>query len=220
MNLLEEKSHKFAKTNLIEKGAINASHLIAQGAEAKLYKEDGNLIKDRVKKSYRISEIDKRLRKRRTRKEAKILDKINSLEFTPNLIENDEQKIVMEFIDGKTLRDCLDKKNYEKLMNELGEKIALLHNHNIIHGDLTTSNFILKDKIFFIDFGLSFESHKIEDKAVDLHLLKQALESKHYEFWEKAFETVLKSYSKEANDGKDILDRLKQVETRGRYKHK
>ncbi|TKJ17882.1 Kae1-associated kinase Bud32 [Candidatus Woesearchaeota archaeon B3_Woes] len=189
--------------------------LIAQGAEAKLYQDKSNLIKDRIKKSYRIQEIDKRLRKRRTKKEAKLLDKLNSLGFTPKLIEADENKIIMEFIEGKTLRDCLTEKNYKQLMKELGQKIAILHENNIIHGDLTTSNFIFNKQIYFIDFGLSFESHKVEDKAVDLHLLRQALESKHYKIWKECFEEVLKSYK-----NKEVIERLKLVETRGRYKHK
>ncbi len=121
--------------------------LIAQGAEAKLYQEKNTLIKDRIKKSYRIQEIDKRLRKRRTKKESKLLDKINSLGFTPKLFETDENKIIMDFIDGQTLRDCLNEKNYKSLMKELGQKISVLHENNIIHGDLTTSNFIFNKQI-------------------------------------------------------------------------
>ncbi len=194
---------------------INNMKLITQGAEAKLYKDKDNLIKDRVKKSYRIKEIDQKLRKRRTKKEAKLLDKLNSLGFTPNLIQQDENKLVMDFIDGQTLRDCLNEKNHKHLMKELGQKISILHENNIIHGDLTTSNFIYNKQIYFIDFGLSFESHKIEDKAVDLHLLKQALESKHYKIWEKCFKEFLKAYK-----NKEVIQRLSLVETRGRYKHK
>lgn len=195
--------------------------LIAQGAEAKLYHDGKDLIKERVKKSYRISEIDDSLRKKRTRKEAKILDKISKLGFSPKVISNDEKiRIVMEFIQGKTLRDCLTKDNYKELMQELGKKIAILHNNDIIHGDLTTSNFIYNKQIFFIDFGLSFESNKIEDKAVDLHLLKQALESKHYQIWEECFKEALKAYEKECKHSKEVLKRLETVEKRGRYKHK
>ena len=195
-------------------------NLIAQGAEAKLYKENNELVKDRIKKSYRIEEIDNKIREFRTKREAKVLGKLESLGFVPKVINNDEkQKIVMEFIDGKTLRDYITEKNYKKLMQELAKKITLIHNKNIIHGDLTTSNFIWKSEIFFIDFGLAFESHKIEDKAVDLHLLKQALEAKHYKIFEKAYKEVLKVYEKEANDGKEIISRLEQVEKRGRYKH-
>ncbi|MCK4521169.1 MAG: Kae1-associated serine/threonine protein kinase [Nanoarchaeota archaeon] len=196
--------------------------LIAQGAEAKLYRTDNKLVKDRIKKSYRIKEIDNRLRKFRTKREGKILRKLSSIGFaSPGFIDSDEkEKLVMDFIRGKTLRDFLDEKNYSKLMKELGKKIAVLHNNNIIHGDLTTSNFIFNKEIFFIDFGLSFISHKIEDKAVDLHLLKQALESKHYKFWEKAYKIALEAYKKEEKQGKEILKRLELVETRGRYKRK
>ena len=97
---------------------------IAQGAEAKLFKKNKTWVKDRVRKTYRIEEIDKRLRKRRTKKEAKILEKIQDLNFTPKLIGTDNQsKIEMEFIDGITLRDHLNKDNYKKPIQELGKKI-------------------------------------------------------------------------------------------------
>ena len=75
---------------------------------------------------------------------------------------------------------------------------------------------ILKDnKIYLIDFGLGFFSSKIEDKAVDLHLLKQALESKHYENFEKYYKVILDNYKH-----KDVIKRLEKVELRGRYKRK
>ena len=107
-----------------------------------------------------------------------------------------------------------------KLSREIGEKVAILHNNQIIHGDLTTSNMILNKEIYFIDFGLSFFSRKIEDKAVDLHLLKEALESKHSKIWKKSYRTALGSYTKKAVDGKEVLKRIKVVEKRGRYKGK
>jgi Kae1-associated kinase Bud32 len=79
---------------------------------------------------------------------------------------------------------------------------------------------ILKDnKVYFIDFGLGFVSLKIEDKAVDLHLLKQALESKHYKVFEDCFNSILKGYKKSVNY-EDVMERLKKVEKRGRYKRK
>ena len=194
--------------------------IIGSGAEAIIYL-DKDVIKDRIKKSYRIKEIDEKLRKSRTRREAKILEKLALINFpAPRLIKTDKkEKIEMDFIKGKKLRDVLDSKNHKKLMNELGEKIAILHQNSIIHGDLTTSNFILNKKIYFIDFGLSFFSHKIEDKAVDLHLLKQALESKHYKIWENCFKEALKGY-KAAKDYKEVMARFEKVEKRGRYKGK
>jgi len=195
---------------------------IAQGAEAKLYLTDSKIVKDRFKKEYRIEEIDKKLRKSRTKREAKIFKKLEEINFpSPKLIETDnKEKVVMEYIKGPKVRDILEEKDYKKLSEEIGKKLAILHNNNIIHGDLTTSNMILGKEIYFIDFGLSYLSHKIEDKAVDLHLLKQALESKHYKVWEDCFKAAIKAYKKESEHTQEVLKRLETVEGRGRYKSK
>jgi Kae1-associated kinase Bud32 len=126
-------------------------------------------------------------------------------------------EIKMSFIKGRRVSEILNINNYKEICSQIGKIISKLHKNDIIHGDLTTSNFIYqKGKVFIIDFGLSFISKKIEDKAVDLHLLKQALESKHYEISESAFNKVLNSYKCE----KDVLNRLNQVEKRGRKKNK
>jgi TP53 regulating kinase-like protein len=71
--------------------------------------------------------------------------------------------------------------------------------------------------LFIIDFGLSFHSQRLEDKAVDLHLIKQALEAKHFQNHEGLFKEFLKNYK--PKDYKNILEQLKKVEARGRYKH-
>jgi TP53 regulating kinase and related kinases len=196
--------------------------LIAQGAESKIYLHKGNIIKERFKKSYRISQLDDRLRKARTKRESKVLEKLTKLNFpVPELISsNDEDKIKISYIQGKLLKDILNRKNYSPLSKEIGIKIALMHNEHIIHGDLTTSNMIIGDELYTIDFGLSFFSHKIEDKAVDLHLLREALESKHSKIWERCFREVLSGYGVNAKNGKEIIERLKIVEKRGRYKNK
>ena len=195
--------------------------LIAQGAESKLFLSGNKVVKDRFRKTYRIKEIDDRLRKFRTKREAKVLEKLQKMNFpVPKLIINNQKDIIeMEFIKGKLLRDILDD-DYMKLSREIGEKVAILHNNHIIHGDLTTSNMILNKEVYFIDFGLSFFSRKIEDKAVDLHLLKEALESKHSKIWKKSYKAALDSYAKKAVDGKEVLKRIKVVEKRGRYKGK
>ncbi|HJN57018.1 MAG TPA: KEOPS complex kinase/ATPase Bud32 [Candidatus Woesearchaeota archaeon] len=194
--------------------------LIARGAESKLFLEKKIAIKNRFRKTYRLKEIDEKLRKFRTKREAKVLEKLQKINFpSPKPIKNNGKDILeMEFIDGKLIKNILEKSNYVKLSKEIGGKIAILHNNNIIHHDLTTSNMILDKEIYFIDFGLSFFSHKIEDKAVDLHLLKEGLESKHSEIWEKCYKAVLESYKNKAKDGNNILKRLKTVESRGRYK--
>lgn len=190
---------------------------IARGAEAVIYLDNDRIIKHRVSKGYRIKEINDVLRKTRTRREVRILEKLSVPH--PKLFSFDDKKAIieMEFIDGSKLRDVLSVKHSRKI----GEYIAKMHNEGIIHGDLTTSNMIVQDdEIYFIDFGLSFFSEKFEDKAVDLHLLKEALESKHYKIADITFKKILLSYKKHAKDSKEILARLTLVEERGRNKHK
>jgi len=197
--------------------------IIQQGAESIILQEKNRVIKRRIKKSYRISEIDDKIRRQRTRSEAKLLTKAFKLISIPEIIKVDQEtkEIIMDFINGKKLSDYLDKfllKKQKEVCKLIGESTAKLHDADIIHGDLTTSNMILKDnKIYFIDFGLGFISHKFEDKAVDLHLLKQALEAKHFKNWEILFREVLKGYSI-SKSHKTILERLNKVEKRGRYK--
>jgi len=195
--------------------------IIKQAAEAVIYRDNDKIIKERIKKSYRIDDIDNKLRKYRTRSEAKLLNKVDN---SPKVFEVDEKgmKIIMEFIDGKLMKDILDNLKKEKrnlILREIGGKIAKMHDDNIIHGDLTTSNMIVRNKVYFIDFGLGFNSTRIEDKAVDLHLLKQALESKHYKHFEESFKEILEGY-KISRNWKEVLNRLKKVEKRGRYKRK
>ncbi|MBL7055445.1 Kae1-associated serine/threonine protein kinase [Candidatus Woesearchaeota archaeon] len=196
--------------------------LIAQGSESKLYLDDKKIVKNRFRKKYRIPEIDNPLRGFRTRREAKVLEKLKALRFpSPRLIRNDKKEnLEIEHIKGKLVKDILDSKNCLKLGKEIGELLAIMHNNNLIHGDLTTSNMISNRKVYFIDFGLSFFSHKIEDMAVDIHLLKEALESKHSEIWKNCYDSVLKGYEKKMEKGKEILERVKVVESRGRYKGK
>jgi TP53 regulating kinase-like protein len=198
--------------------------LIAQGAEAKIFQDDSIIIKERVSKTYRIKELDDKIRKQRTRREVSILERAYKLIPVPKLISHSEKdyKIKMELIKGKKLADTLD--NFQqpirlKICKKIGEQIAILHNNNIIHGDLTTSNMILtSDSLYFIDFGLSFIDQRIEHKAVDLHLIKQALESKHYRHFESSFKAVLEGYKSQSNSFKEVILQLEKVEGRGRYK--
>jgi len=197
--------------------------IIGQGAEAVLRKQENNVIKERVPKDYRLSEIDSRLRASRTRREAKILAKLEEISFpAPRLrkIDDKEMKIEMDFVPGPLLKDVLHTKPAE-LSKEIGRKVGILHANDIIHSDLTTSNMIhCNNKVHFIDFGLSFVSNKAKDKAVDLHLLDRALESKHHEIYEECIAAALEGY-KEGNPGWAlVLERLAKVEQRGRNKKK
>jgi len=206
--------------------ALNSkSKILAIGAEATITLEQGNkILKHRIKKSYRIKEIDEKLRSQRARKEASILEKLSKLDFpAPKVISEDGKsgKLEIEFLEGKKVRDILSKSNSIKLSAEIGKKIAVLHKNKIIHGDLTTSNMIFhNNEIYFIDFGLSFVSERVEDMAVDLHLFRQALESKHCEIWEKAFDACIKAYKAESKLSNEVIKRFKIVERRGRHKGK
>jgi TP53 regulating kinase-like protein len=100
-------------------------------------------------------------------------------------------------------------------------KIGLLHRSGLIHGDLTTSNIILTrdQKIFLIDFGLSFHSQDNEDRGVDIHLMKRALNSTHYKYSSKCMKSIINGYSKimKRHLVRKILDRVKEIDDRGRY---
>ena len=198
------------------------TEIIGQGAEAILYKEENKVLKDRISKDYRQKDLDTSLRKARTRREAKVITKLKEIGVPgPELLDMDDKnmRISMSFLEGDKLRDVLHK-NHIELSKEIGRKVAKLHANDIIHADLTTSNMILADEIHFIDFGLSFFSTKEEDKAVDLHLLDRALESKHYEIYEECIHAVMEGYKEAYPDAEKVLKRLEKVQLRGRNKNK
>lgn len=194
---------------------------LSSGAEAIILK-DKNIFKKRIPKGYRIKELDDKIRKLRTRSEAKILDKLHLNVNVPKVINVNEKEtsLEIEYINGKKLSEELDNftlQEQEKIIKKIAKEVEKMHNLNIIHGDLTTSNMILTNELYLIDFGLGFHSSKIEDKAVDLHLFKQALESKHFKNWEKLFSVFVENYN--PVDKVKIINQLKKVEARGRYKH-
>lgn len=193
--------------------------ILSQGAEAKIFKEGNKIIKDRISKPYRHPALDKKIIKQRTKRESSILEKAEKIIPVPKITKTTENKIEMQHIEGKKLSENLENLNWKEICKQIGNQIALLHDNNIIHGDLTTSNMIFVDnsKLYFIDFGLSFISNRIEDKAVDLHLIKQALEAKHFLIHKEAEKIILENYN--SKDKEKILKQLEKVESRGRYKH-
>ena len=198
---------------------------LAQGAEAIVYKDNNEVIKERFSKKYRLEHLDESLRKFRTRREAKILGKLAEMNFPAPGLQNFSDKrmsIVMDFIPGEKLKDVLEQgDDYQQLAKEVGERVAKLHEKHIIHGDLTTSNMIQHQdngKIHFIDFGLSFFSEKVEDKAVDLFLLDRALESTHYQNYPAIFKNVIEGYKESYPEAAKVLERFQAVKKRGRNK--
>lgn len=202
--------------------------VLSRGAEAILYfsEYEGQkvLVKERIRKSYRIEEIDKRLRKTRTREEAKLLTEARKVGVaTPKIFMLDEKnfKILMEYVDGIRVKELLassNKKTVEKICFEIGRLIGKLHANNIVHGDLTTSNMIFKDgEIYFIDFGLGRISSRLEDKGVDLNLLLEALKATHFKILNVCWDNIVKGYKKEYKDAEEVLRKVEEIEKRARY---
>jgi len=190
--------------------------LIFQGAEAKIYLDRGRIIKERINKNYREKELDSFLRKLRTRKEAKLLSDVKRVGVkVPILFKTEQFRLEMEYIDGIKLRKLLNKIiNCRKFCKKIGEDVSKIHLADIIHGDLTTSNIIVKNnELYFIDFGLGVETKNLEQKASDLLNLFQNLRSVHYEF--DCWKYFLEGYKKEETN--KILDVFEKMLKRRRY---
>jgi len=139
--------------------------------------------KRRIKKAYRITEIDALLIASRTKEEAKLIAESRTYGVSVPIIYDVDLAhgiITMEYLAGKRVKDILnslDETERKHICQQIGESIARLHNHDIIHGDITTSNMILLDnRIHFIDFGLGCKNSEMEAKGVDLHVLMEAFE--------------------------------------------
>ena len=205
--------------------------LIKKGAEASLYLTDWHgrkvIMKKRLPKKYRPSKLDEHIRTYRTIHEPQLMHEAKKAEVpTPTifLVDLKNATITMEFIEGKQVKQLLNevtKNERQQLCLKIGELIGRLHEYGIIHGDLTTSNMILdsEGKIFFVDFGLGEKTKELEARGVDLHLMKRALQSTHFRFTEECFDAVIRGYSKVlgAETVKNILDKIKEIERRGRY---
>ena len=126
--------------------------------------------------------------------------------------------------DIEIVGEKLDDVKKHRYFETIGRFIALLHKNGHIHGDITTSNIIITDSedIFLIDFGLHNYSDSIEDKSVDLHLLKRVLISSHGTHWKLCFDAFLEGYrlgynDVDLNECKSIIKNISVIETRGRY---
>jgi TP53 regulating kinase-like protein len=130
----------------------------------------------------------------------------------------------MEYLLGPRLKENLavvSAKRRGLICRLVGDSIGRLHRNQVIHGDLTTSNMILSDdnKISFIDFGLSFQSSQVEDRGVDIHLMRRALNSTHFAYAEPCFRSIVDSYEEVVGPelARTVLSRAKEIERRGRY---
>ena len=200
--------------------------LLKKGAEADVFLSLWNakkaILKIRKEKTYRNPILDKKIRKQRTIKESEIISQVKSFGITTPLIyfvDVNKCSILMQYIDGKLVRD-MDEKTIEKTCFQIGKIVGILHKNGIMHGDLTTSNFILlKNKLVLIDFGLANRTEKPDDHAIDLRLFKEILNSAHANILKESWNNFLKGYSKSIGKKycKKIIKLVAVIESRGRY---
>jgi TP53 regulating kinase-like protein len=204
--------------------------LLKKGAEANLYLADWHgrkvVLKKRLPKKYRPSALDKQIRAYRTIHEPQLIHEAKKAGVPAPiifLVDREETTIIMQYIKGKQMKQLLNevsKSERQSLCFRIGEAIGRLHEYGIVHGDLTTSNLILHPtgKIFFVDFGLGEKTKELEARAVDLHLMKRALQSIHYKFAEECFESAMEGYSTVRYEASEnVLAKIKEIERRGRY---
>jgi TP53 regulating kinase and related kinases len=197
---------------------------LSKGAEADIYRTRwfGNdaVSKIRIKKPYRQKSLDNEIRRNRTLREATMLSIAKEIGVrTPFVYFVDlvSAEIVMEFIEGNNVKEKMD----ENLALQMGRCAGLLHINNLIHNDLTTSNFIKSknNQLVLLDFGLSFFSERLEDKAVDIRLVKEVFSSSYTSIFDLIFSRFLLGYSSIVGQKytKTTLRKVLEIEHRGRY---
>lgn len=133
--------------------------------------------------------------------------------------------------EGKTLDDKEELDKVLRLMTMVGTAVGTMHSVGVVHGDLTTSNLMLRPtaqgevdvhveddlegEIVLIDFGLASQSTQDEDRAVDLYVLERAFGSTH-PGTEALFGEVLRAYGESFKEAKVTLKKLEYVRMRGR----
>ncbi len=205
--------------------------LLKKGAEASLFLSEWHgrkaIIKVRIPKKYRPAALDEQIRSYRTVHEPQLMHEAKAAGVATPLIymvNVPEATIIMEYIEGQQVKQVLNKiskSDRHSVCVKIGESAARLHSYGLVHGDLTTSNMIQTSdgKIYFVDFGLGEKNIENEAKGVDLHLLKRALQSTHYQFWEECFKSVLCGYTSVCGvkSAEKVYEKIREIERRGRY---
>lgn len=198
--------------------------LVRRGAEADIfhtrwYGQDA-IAKVRVAKPYRHEKLDIRIRHLRTHHEAQMLHRVKMLGVYAPLVyfvNLPKYTIIMERIDGIPLHS-LPNRHLPAHCAQAGRIAGLLHSAGIMHGDLTTSNLLLRnDSLYLIDMGLSRWSTKAEDWAVDLRLVKEILSSAHAPVSDEAWVEFLDGYSQTMTQWRRVKRLVGVIESRGRY---
>ena len=200
--------------------------LLKKGAEGDIfltkYENYFAILKTRKKKQYRNQILDDKIRKSRTIRESTILSEVKEFGIRTPLVyqvNHNDCTILMQHIKGVVVRDLTGSKLISAC-KEIGKITGTLHKNGIMHGDLTTSNFILSNgKIYTIDFGLSQRTIRIEDHAVDLRLFKEILNSAHVDMMKSLWSVFLQGYRSAVGYSRynQILNHVSVIEGRGRY---
>ncbi|WP_256402515.1 bifunctional N(6)-L-threonylcarbamoyladenine synthase/serine/threonine protein kinase [Halorubrum salinum] len=200
-----------------------------RGAEAVVDIEAGDggdrVIKRRVPKRYRHPELDRSIRRDRTVSEARITSEARRSGVpTPLVYDVDvpNATLTLQHVGDRDLAAALD--DGEAWVRATGRHLATLHEAGIVHGDPTTRNVRIADeprsapeasRTALIDFGLGYHTGHVEDHAMDLHVFEGSVRATATdpEALIDAFET---GYA--AVGDPTVLDRLRDVEGRGRYR--
>jgi metallohydrolase, glycoprotease/Kae1 family len=199
--------------------SLRIGETLDNGAEAVVYLEDGPegkkvLIKERVPKAYRHTEIDERIRVERNRTEARLMSEARrSGVSTPIIYDVEDFKLKMQYIDGVPIKYLIT----PELSEKVGELVGKLHSAGIVHGDLTTSNLLLAgERLYLLDFGLAYFDKGLEARGVDVHVLFQTFESTHRNH-QALIEAFKKGYQSTFIDSEDVLKRVEEIKKRARY---
>jgi Kae1-associated kinase Bud32 len=206
---------------------------VSRGAEASLRKVDWwgfpALLKERDLKTYRPKALDERIRRERTRNEARLLVDARRLGIrTPMIYDIDlpRHRLILEELPGPTLRQLLEDANLPAddlpvAVRAFGRALGVLHAGSIAHGDLTSSNVLFpqgaRGPPAFLDLSMGTRSPGVEELGIDLHLVEEDLKalSARSDVLVRAFH---EGYAEGNPTGaKDVRARAKVIRGRVRY---
>ena len=201
---------------------------IYQGAEAvltaSLFLGRSAVLKQRKPKAYRLPALEHQISRGRMRNEARLMRRARAAGVgVPALFdaEPESQLLVLEYLGRSSLRneyDSLSPAGRRKAADAVGQAIGRLHAASIIHGDLTTSNMIIRGgRVHFVDFSLGHISDKLEDRAVDLKAFKDSFVATHLAH-ASDLSRVLEGYGKAlGGPAQKVVKQVASIERRRRY---
>lgn len=209
--------------------ALKGLPLIKRGAESEIrlgsFLGVKAVFKVRVRKPYMHPRLAARLSSQRTRREARVIAAALEAGVSAPLllaVLPSAGVLVMEYVEGPLMREALagaGSWGAVRLAREAGVILGRLHSAGIVHGDPTTSNFIVSGRgLVLIDYGLAeFTSH-VEERAVDLHLFRRAVEATHASMAKELYEAMLDGYkSVLGGEAERVAERAEEIRLRGRY---